>query len=227
MRSIALLFIAALMATAAVKVEKTSYKGWQNCYRVTNGEVEVIVTGDIGPRVMRYGFVGGQNLFKEFADQMGKSGEKEFQLRGGHRVWKAPEDAVATWAPDNVPVQVTVTVQPASSRLSPWSLRQDCRRKSRWKWPTGSRVTVTHRIHNSTLFPLEFAPWALTMMAPGGTAITGFPSHGQTPAGPRRDESAGHVGLHGFVRPSLAFHAEVHDVAAGSESIGAAKARSL
>src|SRR5579872_7261468 len=94
---------------AAVHVEKTGYKGWRNCYRITNGQVELIVTSDVGPRIIRYGFVGGQNLFKEFAEQLGKSGEKEFQLRGGDRVWKAPEDPVATWAPDNVAVQIEMT----------------------------------------------------------------------------------------------------------------------
>src|ERR1700751_4892698 len=85
-------------STAGVRVEKTEYKGWKNCYRITNGEIEAIVTGDVGPRIIRFAFVGGQNLFKEFPDQLGKSGEEKFQLRGGHRVWKAPEDAVATWA---------------------------------------------------------------------------------------------------------------------------------
>ena len=58
-----------LSVQAEVKVEKTAYKGWKNCYRVSNGEVELIVTGDVGPRIIRFGFVGGQNLFKEFADQ--------------------------------------------------------------------------------------------------------------------------------------------------------------
>ncbi len=94
---------------AAVKVEKTEYKGWPDCYRVSNGEVELIVTSDVGPRVIRFGFVGGQNLFKEFSDQLGRSGEEKFQLRGGDRVWKAPEDPVATWAPDNVPVVIQTT----------------------------------------------------------------------------------------------------------------------
>src|SRR5258706_6776416 len=89
-----------------VKVEKVNYKGWPNSYRVSNGRVELVVTGDVGPRIIRFAFVGGQNLFKEFEEQMGKSGEKDFQLRGGDRVWKAPEDAVATWAPDNVPVHI-------------------------------------------------------------------------------------------------------------------------
>src|SRR5664279_4657852 len=94
---------------AGVKVEKTEYKGWPNCYRVSNGEIELIVTGDVGPRVIRFGFVGGQNLFKEFPEQLGRSREEKFQLRGGDRVWKAPEDPVATWAPDNVPVIIQVT----------------------------------------------------------------------------------------------------------------------
>jgi len=28
---------------AVVKVDKIEYKGWKNCYRVTNGEIELIV----------------------------------------------------------------------------------------------------------------------------------------------------------------------------------------
>src|SRR5271165_2242473 len=92
----------AMNVAAAVKVEKTEYRGWANCYRVSNGEIEVIVTGDVGPRIIRFGFVGGQNLFNEFPDQRGKSVEATFRLRGGDRVWMGPEDASASWAPDNV-----------------------------------------------------------------------------------------------------------------------------
>src|ERR1017187_1517466 len=80
--------------SAAVQVEKIDYKGWPNSYRVSNGEVELVVTGDVGPRVIRFGFVGGQNLLKEYPEQLGKSGEVQFQLRGGHRVWKADRKSV-------------------------------------------------------------------------------------------------------------------------------------
>ena len=31
-----------MTATAAVKIEKTAYAGWPNCYRVTNGEVVAV-----------------------------------------------------------------------------------------------------------------------------------------------------------------------------------------
>jgi hypothetical protein len=166
---------------AAVQVEKTSYKGWQNCHRVSNGEVELIVTADVGPRVIRFGFVGGQNLFKEYSEQLGKSGEEKFQLRGGDRVWKAPEDPVATWAPDNVPVDIHVTpaglvarapVEPLTGLQKEIEVRMAA---------SGTGVAVTHRITNHALFPLEFSPWVLTMMAQGGIAITGFPPRGHHP----------------------------------------------
>ena len=84
MKILTLLLGVTMAIQAAVKVDKVAYKGWPNCYRVSNGEVELVVTSDVGPRVMRFGFVGGQNLFKESPEQLG-----------------------ATWAPDNVPVQIT------------------------------------------------------------------------------------------------------------------------
>jgi hypothetical protein len=176
-----LAFISAANVNAEVKVEKTEYRGWRNCYRVTNGEVELIVTGDVGPRIIRYGFVGGQNLFKEYAEQMGKTGEAKFQLRGGDRVWKAPEDPVATWAPDNVPVDVNVTANGLIARAPVEPLTGLQKEIEVSLEATGSQVRVSHRITNHGLFPLEFAPWVLTMMAQGGTAITGFPPRGKHP----------------------------------------------
>jgi hypothetical protein len=173
--------ISAVNGIAEIKVERTEYKGWRNCYRVSNGEAELIVTGDVGPRVIRFGFVGGQNVFKEYPEQMGKSGEDKFQLRGGDRVWKAPEDPVATWAPDNVPVEVipTPTGLVARAPVEPLTmLRKEIEVSMA---PSGTEVTVSHRITNHSLFSVEFAPWVLTMMAPGGTAITGFPPRGRHP----------------------------------------------
>lgn len=171
----------AMPIDATVKVEKTEYKGWKDCYRITNGEIEAIATGDVGPRIIRFGFVGGKNLFKEFPDQLGKSGEEKFQLRGGHRVWKAPEDAVATWAPDNVPVEIQVTPTGVIARAPVEPLTKLQKEIEIRMAPSGGGVTVFHRITNHSLFPLTFSAWALTMMAPGGVAISGFPPRGRHP----------------------------------------------
>jgi len=174
--------VLALNVRAEVKVEKIEYKGWHNSYRVSNGEVELVVTSDVGPRVIRFGFVGGQNLFKEFTDQLGKSGEEKFQLRGGDRVWKAPEDPTATWAPDNVPVQITITPSGLIAQAPVEPLTRLQKEIEVRMAASGTEVTVLHRITNGSLFPLEYSVWALTMMAPGGVAIAGFPARGKHPA---------------------------------------------
>ncbi len=168
-----------MSAIAAVRIEKTSYAGWPNCYRITNGEVELIVTTDVGARIIRYSFVGGQNIFKEFKEQLGKSGEKEWQARGGHRVWIAPELVPESYALDNSPVQAVAkgdtleTTQPVEKETG---LQKQIFVKLS---PTGSKVEVIHRIKNTAAKPREFAPWALTMMAQGGTGIHGFPPRGK------------------------------------------------
>ena len=54
---------AAPCMAGTVTIEKTTLDWWENCYRITNGEVELIAVADIGPRILRFGFVGGDNVF--------------------------------------------------------------------------------------------------------------------------------------------------------------------
>jgi len=135
----------------------------------------------VGTRVIRYGFVGGQNLFKEFEEQMGKSGEKTWQIRGGHRLWIGPEDLKYTYGLDNGPVTVEVlgdmvrTTQPAEPETGLQKV-MDIRLAA-----SGSEVRVVHRITNRNVLTAEFAPWAPSVMAPGGIGITGFPPRGTHP----------------------------------------------
>ena len=158
-----------------VSIEKIPWRGWPNCYLISNGEADLIVTADIGPRIMSYGFTGSQNFFKVFEDQQGKSGEPDWQMRGGHRVWLAPEDARLTYAPDNDPVEIEVFngVLKATQPIEPLTgLRKQLVVRLA---ETGTQVEVVHRIQNTRSETPEVSTWALTMLTPGGTAITGFP----------------------------------------------------
>jgi hypothetical protein len=162
-------------------IEKTNYHGWANSYRISNGEVEAIVTGDVGPRIIRFGFTGGQNFFREFEDQLGRAGEPEWQPRGGHRLWMAPEDPVLSYPADNFPVDIalsndgltaTAPVEPLTGLEKQIAVRMEA---------TGTNVEVVHRIRNAGSAPCRVAPWALSMMARGGYGIHGFPPRGTHP----------------------------------------------
>jgi hypothetical protein len=165
----------------AVQIVRTPYGGWPNCYRISNDDVDLIVTGDVGPRVIRFGFVGGQNLFKEFAGQMGGRGEANWQPRGGHRIWMAPEKVPETYALDNAPVAIEVAgdTLTATQPVEPETGLE--KQIAVTLAASGSGVTVVHRLRNTGDTPCELAPWALTMMAPGGHGITGFPPRGTHP----------------------------------------------
>jgi hypothetical protein len=100
--------------------------------------------------------------------------------RGGHRLWVAPEIVKVTYALDNGPVKVTVrgntleAVQPVEPETG---LEKSLVVRLA---ESGSGVEVLHRIRN-TGSAREIAPWALTMMAPGGIGITRFPPRGTHP----------------------------------------------
>jgi hypothetical protein len=180
-RTLFIAFALALSMNAAVKIEKIQYRGWPNCYRISNGEADLIVTTDVGPRVIRYEFVGGQNLFKEFDAQIGKTGESAWQPRGGHRLWMAPEDPVLTYALDNSPVHYERkgdTVVLTGDAEKETGLQKQIVIKLA---PTGTAVEIVHRITNRAQKPRDFAIWALTMMAQGGSGIVTFPPRGKHP----------------------------------------------
>jgi len=152
-------------------MKKVSYGGWPNCLRLSNHQVELIVTTDVGPRVIRFGFVGGQNLFKEVADELGQTGSDEWVPYGGHRLWHAPEESLRTYWPDNVPVEYSWE---AGTLKLVQSVEETTGVQKEMEITLASdenKVTVTHRLTNKNLWAVELAPWALTVVAPGGRAI--------------------------------------------------------
>ncbi|MGB9772597.1 MAG: hypothetical protein ACPL4I_01060 [Bacteroidota bacterium] len=164
-----------------ISVEKITYNGWQNCYRISNGIVELVVTTDVGPRIIRFGFVNEENEFKEFADQLGKTGGDKWLPYGGHRLWHAPEDPVRTYYPDNFPVKFEQhenfvrLIQPVEKTTG---IQKEIDIKMS---PAKAEVEVIHRLKNTNLWAVELAPWALSVMAPGGVGIFPLPPRGSHP----------------------------------------------
>jgi len=152
-------------------MKKISYGGWDNCYQIANGSMELVVTGDVGPRVIRLGVPGKQNLFKEFKEMMGLTGGDEWRIYGGHRLWHAPEAKPRSYIPDNSPVKVTATkdglrvVQDTEPATGIQKQIDIALHKSK------PYARVTHRLTNRNLWDVKLAPWGLSVMAQGGTAI--------------------------------------------------------
>ena len=160
-----------------IRVENREYNGWTNAYWLSNDTVELVVLADVGPRVVRYAFRGGENQFHEFSDQAGVCGGAAFRLYGGHRLWAWPE-VDRTYFPDNQPVEVVVsstgatfTAPVESAHPGTFLQKKITIRLSE----QGSHVQLAHSIDNLSAAPTQLAPWTPTVLRPGGRAILPFP----------------------------------------------------
>lgn len=162
--------------------QQEEYRGWRNCYRLANGQVALLVTTDVGPRILQFGFVDGENVLAEFAGSWGNRGGEVWHSYGGHRLWHAPEEVARTYYPDNEPVDWEqhgdfIRLRPPVERTTGIQKEIDIALR-----PEGAEVKLTHRLRNLNLWPVTLAPWALTVMAAGGTAILPLPPRGSHPA---------------------------------------------
>ncbi|GAB4571605.1 MAG: hypothetical protein Kow0077_08720 [Anaerolineae bacterium] len=159
-------------------IEQTAAYGWSNCYRLTNPYMTLIVTADVGPRIIHCGLRDGPNLFATFPEMLGQQGGEAWRIYGGHRLWAAPEVKPRTYYPDNAPVQVTQLADGARFTPPPESVNGIAKSIDVHLAPDRPRATVTHRIQNTGVWPIELAPWALSVMDRGGTAIIPHPPRG-------------------------------------------------
>ncbi len=161
-----------------MKIEKTEFGGWANCLRLANEHAELIITLEVGPRIISYQHLpGGKNVFKTNTEELGTSGENHFVARGGHRIWTAPENEL-TYLPDNSSV---------THELLPDGVRLENHAGSVKKELTitlaaeTSSVTLAHRATNIGTEPVALATWGITVMEPGGLEIIPRPPLGEHP----------------------------------------------
>lgn len=153
-------------------MEKISYLGLPNCYRLSNDKVEAVVTSDVGPRIVRYNFLGAENMLGEVPEATLATELGDFKPWGGHRLWVAPEAKPRSYAPDNAPLTVAPEGEREIRLTAPVEAATGIEKELRIALDAeGSGLTVGHRITNRTLWPIDAALWGLTIMRGGGTAI--------------------------------------------------------
>lgn len=133
------------------------------------GDYQIEVATEFGPRITSLSLEGGPEIFAELGPDTGlPHGDELFRFRGGHRLWAAPEVPDISYAPDDHPCQVeetdgvvTVSAPPDAAGLVKTmavSAEDDCLR-------------VSHRLTAHRDGDLSVAPWAISQLPLGGTAI--------------------------------------------------------
>ncbi|MEW6599946.1 MAG: hypothetical protein AB1499_03160 [Nitrospirota bacterium] len=154
-----------------VTVNKTAYRGWNHCIRITNGIVDLVITADVGPRVIRYGLTGKENEFCEVESTLGLTGGDEWRIYGGHRLWHSPEDRIRTYEPDNFPVEWK-KIENGIHTLQATEPNTGISKEMEITLASGStEVSILHRLTNKGKSPVELSVWSISAMAPGGKEV--------------------------------------------------------
>lgn len=161
--------------------EIPSYKDYGRVLALTNGIVEAYVTLDVGPRIIRFGYVGGQNFMRDDRAALGSLTDEKFEEffgkgkawenLGGHRIWLSPESYPESYYPDLDPVEYvaegdTVTFYPPEETEN--GVAKELEIILTENEPT---IAVTMRAVNVGDQPKRFALWGLTVCAQSGTEI--------------------------------------------------------
>lgn len=103
-------------------INEVEYKNYGKCIEIANGIVDLLITTEVGPRIIRYGFVGEHNEFCDDAPLTFDVDGEDWRLMGGHRFWISPEEYPRTYIPDNDPIEYKITDTGAivSKKADPW-----------------------------------------------------------------------------------------------------------
>ena len=132
-----------------------------------NGVVELVIPLEYGIRIAHFSFVGDENVFYEQPRDMKElTTEDGWRIRGGHRLWLAPENE-DTYCPDNAPIaydvqnEEIILTQAIDTRLG-------MEKSVRISFGKDASVQLTHRIVNRNQHSVTRSLWAVSVMAPGG-----------------------------------------------------------
>ncbi len=197
-----------------IKINKIdSYKDYGKCVEITNQTISAIVTVEIGPRIVFFGFknsqnfmndnrklLGGRDADKAYTDFFGDN--KKWENLGGHRVWLSPESYPETYTPDDTPCTVTaaengaVFTYAADTKIG---VQKELEIKMQ---PQKNEMQVLMRVKNISSAKKQFSVWGISVCAQNGTLIipmntndTGLLPNRQLTMWPYTDISAANFGF--------------------------------
>lgn len=152
-----------------MSITTTQYAGHE-AIQIDAGRVRLMVTTSVGPRVLALLTEDGRNHFAELPEMtLDCPGSEPIHLRGGSRLWAAPEDPRFTYRPDDDPVGVHEVDDGVNLVTRPDPVAETFREiEIRVTGP--EQLSFNYRVINRAERPQRLAAWAITMMAAGGRA---------------------------------------------------------
>lgn len=139
---------------------------------IKNDYLRLEVLAEAGPRIVGLYWAGlDDNLLAEVPEGFSDTVNGRYHFRGGHRLWHAPEQFNRTYVPDNSGLSFSRT-EAGALLTQPTEAATGIRKQIEIALhPDRAAVTLTHRLTNEGVWGVELAPWAITQLRLGGTAV--------------------------------------------------------
>lgn len=163
-----------------VNYSEKDYGYFGKCLEISNNVMEMLVTLDVGPRIISYKLVGKENIMCEDKDENSTMeggefakvfGDKKWYIYGGHRLWFSPEDDPRSYYPDNDRVEYKI-------HKNTVIFTPPCQFENQLQFEIQltfddltAEVKVSHKITNLSNEKVKIAPWALTVLDKNAVAL--------------------------------------------------------
>ena len=165
----------------SITYREQAYKTFGRVLAIENGVIELYVTLDVGPRIIRYALAGGENfMFEDVEAQIVEKGADfdayfypgaYWRTYGGHRIWLTPEAKPATYYPDNEPCAYAVSGNVFTFTPPAQKANRVAERLILTVSESGSDVTVRAEATNVAGVPQTFGMWQVSVMCKTGLAV--------------------------------------------------------
>lgn len=164
----------------SVTIKEIEFENFGKCVEISNGKSDVVITKELGPRIIRVGLVGKENVLFNDLERTNVTYDKSMDEHfykgakwinyGGHRLWVSPEKMPDTYFPDDKPVEVELIENGALFRQVPQKENGVACSYSVQMSENGE-ITVKHYVENISNEEKRLSPWAITVLNKGGLEI--------------------------------------------------------
>ncbi|MCL6087483.1 MAG: hypothetical protein M1475_03640 [Actinobacteria bacterium] len=152
-------------------IELEDYNNLGKAIKISNDKLEIVVTLDIGPRIIYFSILNGKNILEDNVTISEKLPDgKDWKIYGGHRVWHSPEVFPRSYISDGSPLEKYEKTNNGISmyqKTEPWTQIQKSIHVILFK----DRVKIINKLENKGAWPIEMAVWSLTVGSRGGMEV--------------------------------------------------------
>ena len=161
-----------------VTINKESFKSYGECISFQTKDIKLLVTIDLGPRIIFYGKAGKNIMFEDLNDTTNKGGEffdknlkgeGIWHLYGGHRLWKSPE-YMDTYYPDNKKVEVNILADNRAVFTANVETTTKLQKSLDITMNEDGSIVLKQYILNKGSDNIEISAWGLTVLDNGAKA---------------------------------------------------------